>query len=404
MLTQPDLGDCPPPATGPLPRLDSLPKVINWSRVVGNIGRTLITAGALTLLFVAYQLWGTSLQERRAQADLRSEFTSSLTENPTTATLTGLDNADLPARIESRVLLTTDDDRQLRSGTVLVDPTALVIDPTAAVFGPPPPPADDGEAIARLRIPAIDLDKVVVEGVGSQALKEGPGHYPSTPLPGQAGNAAIAGHRTTYGAPFHDLDQLKEHDLIYVTTRQGAFQYAVSATMIVSPDDVSVLDSTDADQLTLTTCHPKYSARQRLIVVADLIGPPASLNPDDLGGSPRPEGNDDGRTDAEAERPVEAERSADADPVLAVPSTSGGTGSPVGDQRSRTAELDLDGIRAPVWPAVLWAVLAGLLWAATWGTGRLWRRWPAYTIGVLPVLGSLFMFFENFSRLLPPGI
>jgi sortase A len=112
-----------------------------------------------------------------------------------------------------------------------------------------------------------------VEGVSVRDLQKGPGHYPSTPLPGQAGNAAIAGHRTTYGAPFGDLGRLATGDEMLVTTRAGEFRYVIDRIDIVSPGQVEVLDPTPEARLTLTTCHPKYTARQRLVVSGVLVGP-----------------------------------------------------------------------------------------------------------------------------------
>ena len=133
-------------------------------------------------------------------------------------------------------------------------------------------PKAEGDAVAHLRIPAIDVDKIVVEGVEVGDLKRGPGHYPDSPMPGQPGNAAIAGHRTTYGAPFNRLDELGQGDEILVTTAQGAFRYEVQRSLIVKPDEVEVLDDFGDDRLTLTACHPKYSARERIVVVASLVG------------------------------------------------------------------------------------------------------------------------------------
>ncbi|HEY5097462.1 MAG TPA: class E sortase, partial [Acidimicrobiales bacterium] len=94
---------------------------------------------------------------------------------------------------------------------------------------------------------------------------------PTTPLPGQAGNAAIAGHRTTYLHPFYSLDVLAPGDLIFVTTLQGTFLYSVATTQVVLPTDVAVVDPTPTPQLTLTTCNPRYSASQRLVVHATLV-------------------------------------------------------------------------------------------------------------------------------------
>jgi sortase A len=129
-----------------------------------------------------------------------------------------------------------------------------------------------------MRIPKIDLNQVVVEGVGVPELKKGPGHYPSTPLPGRPGNAGVAGHRTTYGAPFGRLDELAAGDSIEVETLEGAFTYRVTEVTVVSPDQRSVLYPTSDSRLTLTTCHPKYSASRRLIVVAALVAPPVTTS------------------------------------------------------------------------------------------------------------------------------
>src|SRR5206468_12704168 len=100
------------------------------------------------------------------------------------------------------------------------------------------------------------VEKTVVQGVGVEDLKKGPGHYSDTPMPGQQGNASIAGHRTNYGAPFYNLDQLKPSDPILVTTVQGSFRYDVLETKIVRPSKVDVLENTPDNRLTLTTCHP----------------------------------------------------------------------------------------------------------------------------------------------------
>ena len=240
------------------------------------------------------------------------------------------------------------------------DPT--VTTPTTAA--PPPPAPAEGEALARIRIPAIGVDKIVVSGVQVSDLKRGPGHYPDTPLPGQPGNAAIAGHRTTYGAPFNRIDELGAGDEILIDTVQGAFRYEVRETLIVSPDQVEVLDDFGDDRLTLTACHPKYSARQRIVVVAALTGDPAG-----------------------------------AAPTTTPPTTTAGNT----DESAGTDTIDagLSGERASAWPAVLLGIACALIWIAAWLLGKLWRKWPAYAVGLPIFLVVLFFFFENFSRLLP---
>ncbi len=126
---------------------------------------------------------------------------------------------------------------------------------------------ETGDSLTRIRIPAIDVDVVVVEGITPSALRAGAGHYPQTPLPCEPGNMAIAGHRTTYGKPFGNIDRLKPGDEIEVTTPIGGCVYQVSRPpFVVPPTDISVLDATPDRSITLTTCHPRGSAAERLIV------------------------------------------------------------------------------------------------------------------------------------------
>ncbi|HZM32528.1 MAG TPA: class E sortase [Acidimicrobiales bacterium] len=322
------------------------------AKVLGAVGRVFITAGVLILLFVAYQLWGTGIREAQAQRALEDEFEQRVGDadvdepDETTTTTGGEDPGGGPA-------------------------------PTSEAAPPPPPPAD-GDAVARLRIPAIGLDKIVVEGVEVSDLKKGPGHYPSSPLPGQPGNAAIAGHRTTYGAPFNRLDELEAGDEIMVTTVQGSFRYEVREQLIVEPDQVEVLDDFGDDRLTLTACHPKYSARQRIVIVAALQGTAA----------PAPE------TPPPSTAPEDVSPGGDVPP--------GGDVSPGDEEASpETIDAGLGGERASAWPAVLLALACALIWVAAWLLGRLWRKWPAYAVCLPLFLVVLFFFFEDFSRLLP---
>jgi LPXTG-site transpeptidase (sortase) family protein len=134
-----------------------------------------------------------------------------------------------------------------------------------------------GKGLAVLDIPKIQLvNKVIVEGVGRDELRKGPGHVPSTVPPGQPGTFGVSGHRTTYGAPFYRLDELEKGDTITVVTRDAIYTYTVTRTAIVRPTDTQVLDNVSGPNgklkatITLTTCHPRYSARQRLVVFGDL--------------------------------------------------------------------------------------------------------------------------------------
>jgi sortase A len=126
----------------------------------------------------------------------------------------------------------------------------------------------EGDSIARLEIPAIDLTDYVVEGTDVDSLRKGPGHYPETPLPGERGTTAIAGHRTTYGAPFRNIDDLDRGDLIMVDMPDGRFVYRVEESKIVDDQDLSVLKPVGYRRLMLSACHPLYSAAQRVIVYA----------------------------------------------------------------------------------------------------------------------------------------
>jgi sortase A len=125
-----------------------------------------------------------------------------------------------------------------------------------------------GDAIAKLEIPAIGVSEYVVEGTDTGSLRKGPGHYPETPLPGDPGTTAIAGHRTTYGAPFRDIGELKRGERIILDMPDGRFVYRVERTKIVDDSDLSVLDDVGYKRLVLSACHPLYSAAQRVIVFA----------------------------------------------------------------------------------------------------------------------------------------
>lgn len=128
-----------------------------------------------------------------------------------------------------------------------------------------------GAPIGRLTIPTIGVDVIVIQGTGRGDLREGPGHWPETPMPGAGGNFVVSGHRTTYGAPFFKLDKLVEGDLIELTTPYAALRYEVTRSVIVFPTQVDVVAQRGVEEISLATCHPIYSARQRLVIQARLI-------------------------------------------------------------------------------------------------------------------------------------
>ena len=209
-------------------------------RLLRGTGWTFIGMGSFVLYFLVYQLVGTNAVTSRGQDDLRNELQREWTAPPAAA----------PKKADPKK----------------ADPKKAVPRRVAA-----------GKALAVLDIPKIDLNnKVIVEGVGRDELRKGPGHVPSTVLPGQSGTFGVSGHRTTYGAPFYRLNELAKGDTITVVTREAIYTYSVTRTAIVRPTDTQVLDNVIGPDdkpkatITLTTCHPRYSARQRLIVFGDL--------------------------------------------------------------------------------------------------------------------------------------
>ena len=130
----------------------------------------------------------------------------------------------------------------------------------------------DGQAVAELRIARIGLRAIVVRGTTAADLRDGPGVLAGTPLPGQHGTTAIAGHRTTYGAPFRHLDALRRGDAITLRLPYASFRYRVEGRRIVDPGDLSVLRRAGHDRLVLSACHPLFSAARRIVVLARLTG------------------------------------------------------------------------------------------------------------------------------------
>ena len=129
-----------------------------------------------------------------------------------------------------------------------------------------------GDPIGRIKLPTLGRHYVVVQGTDTDTLRKGPGHYPSTVFPGEPGTVAIAGHRTTYGAPFRTIDQLKAGQHIVLAMPYGTFSYAVERTQIVSPDAFWITRRVPGeDRLVLSACHPLYSASHRIVVFARLI-------------------------------------------------------------------------------------------------------------------------------------
>ncbi len=292
-----------------------------FSTIRVAVGRAFLVAGVLVLLFIPYVLWGTGLITARAQDQLRQEFATSQRLHHETAPLH--------------------------------PPAATGAAPALAPSVPAPAP---GAPVGVIAIPRIALSMVVVEGTDADQLRSGPGHYPGTPLPGEAGNAAIAGHRTTYLHPFYDLDELVPGDAINVLTVQGLFVYHVISSRAVAPTDVSVVAPTDVPTLTLTTCNPRYSASQRLVVQAHLV----------------------------------------ADVLTGTTATKPATGP---HRAAPTAP-----IAKHWWQAVVLGLLVAVLAAAVWALALRMhggRRAAAVVGGLVVWLGVVFLFFGALAPLLP---
>ena len=128
-----------------------------------------------------------------------------------------------------------------------------------------------GEPVGRITVQSAGISTVVVAGTDGDSLRRGPGHYPGTPLPGAGGTVGIAGHRTTYGAPFRRLNQIKDGDRVELRMPYGRFVYRVERTRIVPPTATWVTQRVGYDRLVLSACHPLYSAEKRIVVFARLV-------------------------------------------------------------------------------------------------------------------------------------
>jgi sortase A len=404
------------PLLPPLYTLRQPPR--DWRWVVGGVGKVLIATGLLMFAFVGYQLWGTGIEHAQDQRQLKDEFREKLALVSDTIAISPSLQPTLPS-----VSLADPS-----SSSTTVPPTT--VPPTVAL-----PPVELGDAVAVLEIPRIDVTQYVVAGVRTADLKRGVGHFPDTPMPGQFGNAALAGHRTTYGAPFFDVDQLAPGDEIKVTTLFGSYVYRVTGTQIVSPSDYQVIATTSVDEATLTlvSCHPRYTARERIIVSAALdtelssvplpatvrYGAPASDEPADSENTFTPpdestpssvaedEGGDAAGTTLDPSEPVAGE----GDDRPSPPTDPAGVddGGSLGlSEDSDSAELLQQGWFSDpnAWPHVAaWGAVLSAIALFSWALSLSTRRnWLGFLAGLGPFVIVLYFFFQNVNRLLPPNL
>jgi sortase A len=343
--------------------------------------------------FVAYQLWGTGIETARAQSALESQFEDLLAGTTTTEAVV-IGNT-VPDTVPDSVPDTAPDS------------SAPVEPPTIQ------PMVEEGDPIGRIEMPTIGVDNIVVAGVEKSDLKKGPGHYPETPLPGQLGNAAIAGHRTTYGQPFFNVDKLRNGDEIVVTTVDGRFVYRVTGQQIVSPSNyevVATLDPTKAT-LTLTSCHPKYTARERIIITSELD---AAASTGTVGAPVLNYGRPIDETGDENDATV-----VDSAPTGSTP-TSDPAAAGIGDDPSTVVEVGSDAVNTGIADAfndgwfsdpnanaqvALWGLLLAAVGVVSYLVSKKAKRdWVGLTVGIVPFVIVLYFFFQNVNRLLPPNL
>ena len=274
------------------------------SRLIDFLGRTMIVAGLLLLSFVAYQLWGTGIVESRSQTAIAKQFVK-------------------PQPIQPQL----------------------------------------GGLVGRITIPSIGVSKYVVAGVRLKDLERGPGLFPGSPMPGQKGNVAIAGHRTTFGAPFSRIDELRGNERIILESKDGTFTYIVNGEpKIVLATDTAVAKTTNPDiaTITLVSCYPKWTSTKRMVVVATLDST-----------------------------------------VLPLPATPLVTSEPI-DQQSIAGWFH----DPTAWPTVLFFGLALIVIRIVAGlmTRRGRRKIFVYPIAFGIFIPTLFLFFGGLTRLLPANL
>ena len=274
------------------------------SRLIDFLGRTMIVAGLLLLSFVAYQLWGTGIVESRSQTAIAKQFVK-------------------PQPIQPQL----------------------------------------GGLVGRITIPSIGVSKYVVAGVRLKDLERGPGLFPGSPMPGQKGNVAIAGHRTTFGAPFSRIDELRGNERIILESKDGTFTYIVNGEpKIVLATDTAVAKTTNPDiaTITLVSCYPKWTSTKRIVVVATLDST-----------------------------------------VLPLPATPLVTSEPI-DQQSIAGWFH----DPTAWPTVLFFGLALIVIRIVAGlmTRRGRRKIFVYPIAFGIFIPTLFLFFGGLTRLLPANL
>ena len=430
----PSSGTAPsePLAAEATPRLTQRGRLRKWDRQkppkdwrwwVGNLGKVLIATGLLMFGFVAYQLWGTGIETARAQNQLESEFDAQLAEAPPVVAPdvvpgdgTSADSATPPSTAVETDQPDADEPADDESALQPTEPVETL--PPVPVEQQNIPELENGDALARLEIPRIGRNDIVVAGVQTSDLKRGPGHFPDTPLPGQLGNSAIAGHRTTYGSPFFNVDKLEVGDEIIATTLNGRYTYQVTGQQIVASSEYWVVATTDSTvaTLTLTSCHPKYTAQKRIVIFSELVASESAPVGEPVLNYGRPEETDD--VDASASETAEPPADDPAAPDPGEQLDDGVTGTVTTTNESAplaTEEVSDEIVDAfsDGWfsdpdangQVALWGIVLALVSIGAYLISRRLRRdWAGALIGIMPFVVALYFFFQNVNRLLPPNL
>ena len=347
----------------------------DWYWFLGRLGSSLITLGLLMFLFVGYQLWGTGIEEAQSQNKLENRFAE------IAVTASSIPSTSVAPSISEPPVKTT------------IAPLKPIV-------------VNEGDPIAIIAMPTIGVNKYVVAGVQTADLKKGPGHYPGTPFPGELGNASIAGHRTTYGEPFRHLDDLNLGDPIIITDLLGRkFTYLVTNQQVVGATDSWVVATTDRTKaiLTLTTCHPEFSAKQRLIISAeldltqsDIATSPAAIYADDAADTTA--GPSTEVISTEVTTTVVTETTTTTAPATIVDDSNNSASA---DALSRGWFSDLSAIPQ----TLLWGLLELLIVMGAWQVAKKYRnRIIGSAVGFIPFFVVLYFVFQNVNRLLPPNL
>lgn len=369
------------------------------------------------MLFVVFQIWGTGVVEYQSQSNLSEEFNaiSATFDSPAILPATPLmpittPTQNMPTNSPTTLapVVSTDTTLPAPSGVASFEQSTEAINRVTK--------AAAGDVIARIMIPSIGLDKIIVEGAATDELRSAIGRYRGSAFLGGKGNASLAGHRTTYGAPFGRINELLPGDKINLLTPVGTAIYEVldpvvaskswagaarevnGGYLIVGPSDEFVLADVKDNRLTLTACHPKFSAEERIVVVAQLVGEPfVMLDPSFIVSSAP-------ATPAPAASPALAaggEVSPESPQVSLAPENDPSFNDYGAPQELQTLQVTLNGLPNQFAPSLVFALMTLVVMTAIAVAVEKFGRLRAYFFGATPFLIALWFLFRQIELLLP---